>query len=80
MPVPRASKSFPGWRRPSSPAGPPPESGWDRGFDAHAEGQRRRIAALPLWVRIEWLEETQRMLTHLRGGAKPPDPEESAGP
>ena len=41
------------------------EPGWDRGFDGHAEAQRQRIAALPLWVRIEWLEETQRLLARM---------------
>ena len=39
---------------------------WDRGWAEHAEAQRRRIADLPLWVRIDWLEETQRMLARLR--------------
>lgn len=42
------------------------EPGWDRGWEGHADAQRRRIAALPLWVRIDWLEETQRMLARLR--------------
>ena len=43
----------------------PEEAGWDRGFDGHSEAQRRRIAALPLWLRIEWLEETQRLLARM---------------
>lgn len=42
------------------------DPGWDRGWSGHAEAQRRRLAALPLWVRIDWLEETQRMLAGLR--------------
>jgi len=53
----------------------PDESGWDRGFEGHAEAQRRRIAALPLWIRIEWLEETQRLLARLHrvGPTQGPD-------
>lgn len=53
------------------------EPGWDRGWAEHAEAQRRRIADLPLWVRIDWLEETQRMLGRLRRveGDEPGDPE-----
>jgi hypothetical protein len=47
------------------------EPAWDRGWEEHAEAQRRRIADLPLWVRIDWLEETQRMLAGLR--RTPPD-------
>ncbi len=44
----------------------PESAGWDRGFEGHAEAQRRRIAALPLWLRIEWLEETQRLLERMK--------------
>jgi hypothetical protein len=47
---------------------PDPNDGWDAGWEGHARAQRRRIAALPLWMRIDWLEETQRMVTTLRRG------------
>ena len=52
------------------------EQVWDRGWSGHAEAQRRRLADLPLWVRIDWLEETQRMLAALRrvDGETPADP------
>ncbi|MEO6462505.1 MAG: hypothetical protein ABIP29_05465 [Candidatus Eisenbacteria bacterium] len=52
--------------------------GWDAGWEGHALAQRRRIAALPLWVRIDWLEETQRLVMNLREGRRGPvdaDPE-----
>lgn len=42
------------------------DRGWDRGFDGHARAQQERLARLPLWVRIEWLEEMQRFLAGLR--------------
>ena len=56
----------------------PEEAGWDRGFEAHADAQRRRIASLPLWVRIEWLEETQRLLSGLRRVDRPESPDDSS--
>lgn len=58
--------------------GTPEEAGWDRGFDGHAEAQRRRIAALPLWLRIEWLEETQRLLTRMHRVEPPTVPDDSS--
>ena len=51
-------------------------AGWDAGWEGHAREQRRRIAALPLWVRIDWLEETQPLVTALRAarpGEEEPD-------
>lgn len=59
-----------------SPDDPPGSAGagggWDAGWDGHALAQRRRIAALPLWVRIDWLEETQRLVMNLRAGRRGP--------
>lgn len=52
--------------------GAPGSEGWDAGWEAHAVAQRRRIASLPLWVRIDWLEETQRVVASLRRGARGP--------
>lgn len=62
---------------PSKEPEKPVEPAWDRGWAEHAEAQRRRIADLPLWVRIDWLEETQRMLARLRRveDENPADPE-----
>ena len=57
--------------------GTPGSEGWDAGWEAHVLAQRRRIASLPLWVRIDWLEETQRLVANLRRGgrgAAEPDP------
>ena len=56
-----------------SPGGPGTGGdGWDAGWEAHALAQKRRIAALPLWVRIDWLEDTQRLIQNLRRGEKKP--------
>ncbi len=57
---------------------PPDASGWDPGFDGHAEAQRRRIAALPLWLKIEWLEETQRLLARMHRVDSSEGPDDSS--
>ena len=56
-------------RHPSPGTG---EDGWDAGWEGHGLAQKRRIAALPLWVRIDWLEDTQRMIQNLRHGERKP--------
>jgi len=44
---------------------PDPNHGWDRGWDEHQLNQLRRMAALPLSVKIAWLEEAQQIVLHL---------------
>jgi hypothetical protein len=39
--------------------------------------QRRRLARLPLTAKLEWLEEAQRLIQHLR--REPPTGSEGAG-
>lgn len=51
---------------------------WERGWEGHARAQRRRIAALPLWMRIDWLEDTQRLIASLRRSRGETDPGEPA--
>lgn len=51
---------------------------WPRGFDAHRLEQLRRLAALPLWAKLEWLEEAQQVADRLRNPT--PSDEEDAGP
>lgn len=41
------------------------ERAWDRGWEEHARAQRLRMANLPLWVKLQWLEDAQRMLQHM---------------
>jgi len=45
----------------------PPEQVWEQGWDGHEWAQRLRMARLPLWEKIAWLEEAQRVVRHLRG-------------
>jgi len=49
----------------------PPDESWPRGFDAHQLEQLRRLAMLPLWAKLEWLEEAQRLAGHMQGQASP---------
>lgn len=44
---------------------PDDERGWDRGFEGHTRAQRRRLAELPLTVKLAWLEEAQRLAEQL---------------
>ena len=50
--------------------GPVPGPEWERGWEGHDRGQRRRIARLPLTEKLRWLEEAQRVLTRMRGSGK----------
>jgi len=57
-----------------------PEQLWEVGWEGHTLAQRQRMARLPLAVKLEWLEETQRLIQHLSrqrpakgGSAQPPD-------
>jgi hypothetical protein len=54
----------------------PAEQVWERGFEGHELAQRLRMARLPLWEKLAWLEEAERVARHLRGlpapGEEPP--------
>ena len=39
---------------------------WEIGFEGHESAQRGRMAALPLWVKIEWLEQAQQIVQHMQ--------------
>ena len=54
---------------------PEEERAWDRGWDEHKRAQLRRLARLPLWEKLAWLEEAQRIARHL-GRQRPERPEE----
>lgn len=45
----------------------PSERLWERGWDGHQEAQRLRLARLTLAEKLQWLEETQRLIQYLRG-------------
>ena len=50
---------------------PRDERAWERGWEGHEIAQRRRMARLTLAEKLEWLESAQRMVFHLRRGARP---------
>ena len=43
-----------------------PDRVWEVGWDGHEEAQARRLAARPLWVKLEWLEETQVLIERIQ--------------
>ncbi len=43
---------------------------WDRGWDGHTRAQCRRLAALPLAAKLQWLEEADRLVRRLHEGRK----------
>ena len=55
----------------------PRDGEWPRGYEEHQLQQLRRLAALPLWIKLEWLEEAQRVAKRL--AATPPPGESGAG-
>jgi hypothetical protein len=50
------------------------ERAWEAGWEGHSLAQLRRLARLPLWEKLAWLEEAQRLAARLAAqrGA-PPD-------
>ncbi|TMQ50523.1 MAG: hypothetical protein E6K72_11370 [Candidatus Eisenbacteria bacterium] len=50
---------------------PRDERVWEPGWAGHAVAQRRRMARLSLAEKLEWLESAQRLVLHLRRGARP---------
>ena len=51
---------------------------WESGWEGHSLAQRRRLARLPLTAKLEWLEQAQRLVQHLR--REPPRRAEESGP
>jgi hypothetical protein len=41
---------------------------WEQGWEGHELAQKRRMAALTLAQKLEWLEEAQRIVEHLQKG------------
>jgi hypothetical protein len=54
----------------------PPEGTWDSGWDGHERAQLLRMAAWPLPLKLQWLEEAQRLAEHLQTQRKPPPADE----
>jgi hypothetical protein len=45
---------------------PPAERLWESGWAEHTLAQRRRLARLPFAEKLQWLEDSQRLLDRLR--------------
>jgi hypothetical protein len=43
---------------------------WENGWEGHEQAQRLRMAKLPFWIKLEWLEEAHRIVRHLEAGRK----------
>ena len=43
---------------------------WERGWDGHQREQLRRLARLSLAEKLQWLEETGRVVRHLSESAR----------
>jgi len=44
---------------------PADERHWEPGWEGHARAQRARLARLPLWEKLEWLESAHRIVLHI---------------
>lgn len=58
-----------------------PEQMWqaERGWEGHELSQLRRCAAWPLYEKIGWLEEAQRLAKHLAGQQPAKKPSDATG-
>ena len=41
---------------------------WERGWEGHELAQLRRMASLPLWEKLDWLEEAHEFVLQLQAG------------
>ena len=39
---------------------------WEDGWDGHRQAQMRRLARLPMWEKLGWLEEAHNIVRHLQ--------------
>ena len=51
----------------------PEERLWESGWEEHTLAQRQRLARLPFAEKLQWLEDSQRLLDRL--GRARPEPE-----
>ena len=42
------------------------EQSWPVGWEAHRQAQLRRLAKQPLWKKLLWLQEVNRIARHMR--------------
>ena len=46
-----------------------PQKEWSCGWDSHRHAQALRLSRLPFSEKLKWLEQAQRLLGRLAGGA-----------
>jgi len=56
-----------------SDAAGPAERLWESGWAEHTLAQRRRLARLPFAEKLQWLEDSQRLLDQLRRDRRAPE-------
>jgi len=56
-----------------SDAAGPAERLWESGWEEHTLAQRRRLARLPFAEKLQWLEDSQRLLDQLRRDRRAPE-------
>lgn len=56
-----------------SDAAAPEERLWESGWAEHTLAQRRRLARLPLAEKLQWLEDSQRLLDRLKRDRPAPE-------
>jgi hypothetical protein len=39
---------------------------WEGDWDSHRQSQMRRLARLPMWEKLGWLEEAHNIVRHLQ--------------
>ena len=48
---------------------------WPVGWESHRQAQLRRMAKQPLWKKLLWLQEVNRIARHLRRRPAQPSPD-----
>lgn len=56
-------------------ADPRHERVWERGWEGHAVAQARRMAALTIAEKLDWLEQAHALVLQLRRGHEAPPPD-----
>lgn len=60
--------------------GPRVRREWEEGWSGHADAQARRVAALSLAEKLDWLEEAHARVLHMQGRSNPPLQVREGGP
>jgi hypothetical protein len=56
-----------------SDGAPPEERLWESGWEGHTLAQRRRLSRLPFAEKLQWLEDSQRLIDRLKRDRPTPE-------